>query len=85
MNLLPELNLSTLLYIIADGRKILFVARKQRELYIEDGKPRKRAKGRIDYTLRIKVNPDTQPIAVALIEAILGQRDIEPTCSVAPV
>jgi type I restriction enzyme, R subunit len=36
---------------------------------IIEGKPRKQAKGRIDYTLRIKVNPDTQPIAVALIEA----------------
>ena len=34
-----------------------------------DGKPRKQAKGRMDYTLRVKVNPDTQPIAVALIEA----------------
>src|SRR5919201_2076458 len=34
-----------------------------------DGTPRKRAKGRTDYTLRIKVNPDTQPVAVALIEA----------------
>src|SRR3990172_10449115 len=33
------------------------------------GKPRKRAKGRVDYTLRIKVNLDTQPVAVALIEA----------------
>lgn len=36
---------------------------------IIDGKPRKRAKGRVDYTLRIKVNIDTQPVAVALIEA----------------
>jgi len=34
-----------------------------------DGRPRKQAKGRMDYTLRVKVNPDTQPIAVALIEA----------------
>ena len=33
------------------------------------GRPRKRAKGRIDYTLRIKANPAAQPIAVALIEA----------------
>lgn len=33
------------------------------------GKPRRQAKGRVDYTLRIRVNPDTQPIAVALIEA----------------
>src|SRR5438552_13235865 len=36
---------------------------------IVDGRPRRQAKGRIDYTLRIKVNPDTQPVAVALIEA----------------
>jgi type I restriction enzyme R subunit len=36
---------------------------------IIDGKPRKQAKGRVDYALRIKVNPDTQPVAVAVIEA----------------
>ncbi len=36
---------------------------------IIEGKPRKRARGRVDYTLRIKVNPDTQPVAIALIEA----------------
>src|ERR1041385_5770037 len=36
---------------------------------IIDGRPRRQAKGRVDYTLRIKVNPDTQPVAVALIEA----------------
>jgi type I restriction enzyme R subunit len=36
---------------------------------IVDGKPRKQAKGRVDYALRIKVNPETQPVAVALIEA----------------
>ena len=36
---------------------------------IIDGKPRRAARGRIDYTLRVKVNPDTQPVAVALIEA----------------
>ncbi len=34
-----------------------------------DGKPRKQSKGRVDYVLRVKVNPDTQPVAVALIEA----------------
>ncbi len=34
-----------------------------------DGKPRKRAKGRVDYALRIKVNLEAQPVAVALIEA----------------
>jgi len=36
---------------------------------IIDGKPRKRAKGRTDYTLRVKVSLDTQPVAVALLEA----------------
>jgi type I restriction enzyme R subunit len=36
---------------------------------IVDGKPRKRTKGRVDYVLRIKVNIDNQPVAVALIEA----------------
>jgi len=33
------------------------------------GKPRRRAKGRVDYTLRIKINPESQPVAVAIIEA----------------
>ena len=41
------------------------------------GKPRKRAKGRVDYTLRIKINPDTQPVAVGLIEA--KAEDFPPT------
>ena len=36
---------------------------------IIEGQPRKRARGRVDYTLRVKVNPETQPVAVALIEA----------------
>ncbi|MHB9075661.1 MAG: DEAD/DEAH box helicase family protein [Desulfobaccales bacterium] len=36
---------------------------------IINGKPRKQSKGRVDYCLRIKVNPDTQPVAIALIEA----------------
>jgi type I restriction enzyme R subunit len=36
---------------------------------IVDGKPRKRGRGRVDYTLRIRVNMDTQPVAVALLEA----------------
>ncbi len=34
---------------------------------IVDGRPRKRARGRVVYTLRIKVNIDTQPVAVALV------------------
>jgi len=33
------------------------------------GKARRRSRGKVDYTLRIKVNVDTQPVAVALIEA----------------
>jgi len=36
---------------------------------IIDGRPFKQAKGRTDYTLRIKATPDAQPVAVALIEA----------------
>lgn len=36
---------------------------------IIDGRPRKRARGRTDYVLRVKLNPDTQPIAVAVLEA----------------
>jgi type I restriction enzyme R subunit len=36
---------------------------------IVGGKARRRARGRVDYMLRVKVNPDTQPVAVALIEA----------------
>ncbi len=36
---------------------------------IRNGRARRRAKGRIDYTLRIKVNASSQPVAVALIEA----------------
>jgi type I restriction enzyme R subunit len=36
---------------------------------IVDGRPRRRARGRVDYTLRVKLNPETQPVAVALIEA----------------
>jgi type I restriction enzyme R subunit len=34
-----------------------------------EGKPRKRARGRVDYTLRVAVNAESQPVAVALIEA----------------
>jgi len=36
---------------------------------IIESRPRRQSKGRIDYTLRIKVNPNTQPVAVALIES----------------
>lgn len=44
---------------------------------IIDGKPRKQSKGRVDYVLRVKVNPDTQPVAVAIIEA--KAEDLPPT------
>lgn len=33
------------------------------------GRPRRRARGRTDYTLRLRVNREAQPVAVALIEA----------------
>src|SRR6266536_6358240 len=36
---------------------------------VVDGRPRRRARGRIDYVLRVRVNSESQPVAVALIEA----------------
>src|SRR5664279_6240827 len=36
---------------------------------IINGKARRRARGKIDYVLRVKVNVHTQPVALALIEA----------------
>jgi len=47
------------------------ISREETEPGIEiiDGKPQRREKGRIDYLLRIRVNANTQPISVALIEA----------------
>src|SRR5215216_6238616 len=36
---------------------------------ILEGKARRRSHGRVDYTLRVKVTPDSQPVAIALIEA----------------
>ncbi len=33
------------------------------------GKARRRSRGRVDYVLRVKINPETQPVAMALIEA----------------
>lgn len=44
---------------------------------IVEGKPRRSARGRVDYTLRIKANPTAQPVAVALIEA--KAEDLPPT------
>ncbi|MGB7295319.1 MAG: DEAD/DEAH box helicase family protein [Candidatus Aminicenantales bacterium] len=40
-----------------------------RGIDVVDGKPRRRERGRIDYILRIRVNLNSQPIAIALIEA----------------
>ena len=36
---------------------------------IIDGRPRRRARGRVDYVLRVKISEGSQPVAVALIEA----------------
>jgi type I restriction enzyme R subunit len=36
---------------------------------IINGKPKRRSKGKIDYVLRVKVDINTQPVALALIEA----------------
>jgi type I restriction enzyme R subunit len=36
---------------------------------IVDGRPRRQTHGRTDYTLRVKVAPDSQPVAVAILEA----------------
>ena len=52
------------------GPRTSFAARETAgAIEIVDGKPRKRAKGRVDYTLRVALNPEIQPVAVALIEA----------------
>ena len=36
---------------------------------IINGRARRRSRGKIDYALRVKVNVDTQPVALALLEA----------------
>jgi len=36
---------------------------------IINGKPRRRVRGKVDYVLRLKLNVDTQPVALALLEA----------------
>ena len=38
-------------------------------IVIEGGKAIKKSKGRVDYVLRVKVSSESQPVAVALIEA----------------
>ena len=47
------------------------ISREQTAGAIEiiSGKPRQQSRGRVDYVLRVKVNPGTQPVAMALIEA----------------
>jgi type I restriction enzyme R subunit len=49
----------------------------EKAVEIVEGKPRRSARGRTDYTLRIKANPTAQPVAVALIEA--KAEDLPPT------
>ena len=48
-----------------------FIRREETAGAVEiiNGKPRRRSRGKIDYVLRIKVDVDTQPVALALIEA----------------
>lgn len=36
---------------------------------VVEGRPQRRARGRVDYVLRVKVNVGTQPVAVGVIEA----------------
>ena len=38
-------------------------------IYVLDGKARRKPHGRVDYTLRVKVGPYPQPLAMAVIEA----------------
>src|SRR3990172_3877508 len=38
-------------------------------IVLSAGGPRKLPKGRMDYTLRVRVAPSSQPVALALIEA----------------
>ena len=47
------------------------IRREETECGIDiiDGKPRRRERGRTDYLLRVRVNINTQPVAIALIEA----------------
>ena len=47
------------------------ISREETERGIEiiDGRPRRREQGRVDYLLRIRINANTQPVAIALIEA----------------
>ncbi len=53
------------------GWKEDFIKREETAGAVEvrDGKAHRQSKGRADYTLRVKVTGDSQPVAVALIEA----------------
>jgi len=53
------------------GWKEEFIKREETVGAIEiiDGVASKQNRGRVDYTLRLVVKPDTQPVAIALIEA----------------
>ena len=42
-------------------------------VYIIGGQPRRQAQGRVDYTLRLPIQANSQPVAVALIEAKADQ------------
>jgi len=57
--------------LYARGWKEDFIKREETAGAVEvrDGRARRQSKGRADYTLRVKVTPDSQPVAVALIEA----------------
>ena len=48
-----------------------FIRREETAGAVEvvEGQARRRAKGRMDYTLRVRVNQASQPVAVALTEA----------------
>jgi type I restriction enzyme R subunit len=53
------------------GWKEDFIKREESAGAVEivAGKARRRSKGRMDYTLRVQVNPETQPVAMGLLEA----------------
>ncbi len=57
--------------LYARGWKEDFIKREETAgaVEVQDGKPRRRSHGRTDYILRLRVIPDAQPVAVALIEA----------------
>ena len=48
-----------------------FIRREETAGTVEiiNGKARRRTRGKVDYVLRVKINVDVQPVALALIEA----------------